>query len=205
MRTRLLFLDDSGKPDASHVSEVVAIAGFAIDSDRYPDFSRRILGAKARFYPGRGVPQAWELKSSRIIKPNPWKRAKNRAFCQELVRLIDVMGGSCFATTIDKRRLNHPMVLGTTMPLQHDQHASQCVASFCASRQLLVHPGVYYASSHANEAIQVADVIAGVHRRAEEGDANLKAQDAALQGVCRCSGSEVTALGRPFKNRIRLI
>jgi hypothetical protein len=46
VRTRLLFLDDSGKPDPPHPSQVVAIAGFAIDSDLYPDFSRRVLGAK---------------------------------------------------------------------------------------------------------------------------------------------------------------
>lgn len=234
MRTRLLFLDDSGKPDPPHPSQVVAIAGFAIDSDLYPDFSRRVLGAKGRFFPSRGVPQAWELKSSRIIKPNPWKRAKNRAFCDELVRLIGVMGGSCFGATIDKRRLNHPMALSTTMPLQlqalvehfdaecrclgrmgmvvadwsshqHDQHASQCVASFSASRQLAVHPGVYYASSHANEAIQVADLIAGVRRRAEEGDANLSVLDGKLQNLRRCSPAERTVMGRGFHNCIRLI
>ena len=202
MRTRILFLDDSGKPDSGHPSQAVVIAGLSIDADLYPTLSRRILGAKGRFFPSRGVPQAWELKSSQIIKPNPWKRSKNRKFCDELVRLARTLGGTAYSATIVKANMNHPMSLETTMPLQlqalvehfdaecqalgrmgmvvadwsshqHDQHASRCIASFVASRGLMFHPGVYYASSHSNEGVQAADIIAGVRRRAVEGDANL--------------------------------
>lgn len=79
MQTRILYLDDSGKPDPGHASKAVVLAGFAIDADVYPTFSRRILGAKKTFYPSRGLPQAWEIKSAQVIKPNPWKRSKNRA------------------------------------------------------------------------------------------------------------------------------
>ena len=233
MRTRLLLLDDSGKPDIAHPSRSVVIGGFAVDSNEYPDLSRRILGAKARFFPGMGVPQAWEIKSSRIIKPNPWKRSRNRKFCAEVARLIEMAGGTCFAVAIAKARMKHPMTLKTTMPLQlqaliehfdaecrsigrigmvvadwsshqHDQHASRCVASFAASRKLAVHPCVYYASSHANEGIQVADLIAGVRRRVEEGDSNLALLNRALRGVRRCSSPRRTAKGRAFDNWIDL-
>lgn len=99
MRTRILYLDDSGKPDAGHASEAVVLAGFAIDADAYPTFSRRVMGAKKAFYPGRGMPQAWEIKSAQVIKPNPWNRSKNRRFCQEIERLVKTMGGTVYAAT----------------------------------------------------------------------------------------------------------
>jgi len=86
--TRILYLDDSGKPEKQHASKAVVLAGFAINAEDYSTLSRRVLGAKGKFYPGRGVPQKWEIKSHEIIKPNPWKRAKNRNFCGEIVRLL---------------------------------------------------------------------------------------------------------------------
>lgn len=118
MTTRILYLDDSGKPDANHPSKAVVIAGFAIDADDYPTFSRRVLGAKGAHYRSRGVPQTWELKSADIIKPNPWKRAKNRAFVNEAERLIATMGGTIYSVAITKAAIKHPMTLATTMPLQ---------------------------------------------------------------------------------------
>lgn len=198
MTTRILYLDDSGKPESQHASRAVVLGGFAIDAEEYATLARRILGAKGRFYPGRGVPQKWEIKSADIIKPNPWRRRKNRDFCAEVVRLLRVCGSTTYTTTIDKGRLNHPMRLSTSMPLQlqilaehfgaecemlgctgmiiadwsghqHDQHASECVASFVASCRLPLHPTVYYGSSHSTQAIQVADLLAGIRRRHAEG------------------------------------
>jgi hypothetical protein len=104
METRVLFLDDSGKPDPNHASKAVVIAGLAINSTDYPTFSRRVLGAKASFFPGRGRPQAWEIKSSVVVKPNPWNRANNRAFAHELARIIRVLGATTYAATITPAR-----------------------------------------------------------------------------------------------------
>jgi hypothetical protein len=118
MSTRILYLDDSGKPERQHASKAVVLAGFAIDAEEYSKLSRRILGAKGAFYPGRGVPQKWEIKSLEIVKPNPWKRAKNRRFCDEVVRLLTVTGATTYAATIDKTRMHHAMTLATSMPLQ---------------------------------------------------------------------------------------
>lgn len=115
---RLLFLDDSGKPDANHASKAVVVGGFAIDADLYPTLSRRVLGAKASHFAKRGQPQAWELKSSMLVKPNPWKRATNRRFCDEVARILGSVGATVFSTTLDKSRLKHPMALTTSMPLQ---------------------------------------------------------------------------------------
>lgn len=233
VRTRILFLDDSGKPAAAHASLAVAIAGFAIDADVYPVLSRRILGAKKAHFPNRGVPAAWEIKSTDIIKPNPWKRAKNRKFCAEVVRLLRTMGATCYSVTLDKTKMNHRMTLATSMPLQlqalvehfdaeckamnrmgmivsdwsahhHDQHASRCVASFVGSRGLQVHPGVYYASSHGSEGVQVCDLLAGVRRRAAEGDGNLLKLDTDLGSIRAVAIVGTTVKGRAFGNRIDL-
>jgi Protein of unknown function (DUF3800) len=231
MKSRVLFVDDSGKPEVGHSSKAVVIAGFAIDSDVYPTLARRVSGAKRRFYPHRGAPQAWELKSTSIIKPNAWKRAKNRKLCAELLRLIKTSGGTAYSATIEKVKMHHQMTLDTTMPLElqalvehfgaeceamgrmgmviadwsshhHDQHASQCVASFAASRALPVHLGVYYASSHAHPGIQVADLVAGVRRRAAEGDVNLAALDKQFAATRACTVPGTTTNGRPFSNWI---
>jgi len=231
MQTRILYLDDSGKPDPGHASKAVVLAGFAIDADVYPTFSRRVLGAKKAFYPSRGLPQAWEIKSAQVIKPNPWNRSKNRRFCQEVERLVKTMGGTAYAATILKSNMNHPMTLATTMPLQlqilaehfdaecqaldrmgmivadwsghqYDQHASRCVASFVASGSLALHPAVYYGSSHSVEGIQVADLIAGVRRRSAEGDANLVGLDLNLSTARPAAGVSQTSKGRPYANWI---
>lgn len=118
MSTRILYIDDSGKPEKQHASGAVALAGFAINAEDYPTFSRRILGAKGAYFPRRGVPQKWEIKSVEIIKPNPWKRAKNRNFCAEIERLLKVAGATTYAATIDKGCMKHAMTLATSMPLQ---------------------------------------------------------------------------------------
>lgn len=233
MLTRILFLDDSGKPDASHASLAVVIAGFAIDADVHPVLSRRILGAKKAFFPNRGVPAAWEIKSTAVIKPNPWNRAKNRNFCAEVARLLKTMGATCYSVTLDKKKMHHPMSLATSMPLQlqalvehfdaeckamdrmgmivsdwsahhHDQHASRCVATFVGSRGLQGHPGVYYASSHGSEGIQVCDLLAGIRRRAAEGDGNLIKLDSDIGNIRAATNVGATVKGRAFGNRIDL-
>lgn len=234
LNTRLLILDDSGKPDAGHASGAVVIGGVSIDALRYPTLSRRILGAKGRFYPSRGVPQGWEIKSTGLVKPNPWNRANNRNFAYELARIVRDLGGTLYAATIDKANMHHPMTLATTMPLQlqclvehfevecratnslgmviadwsthqFDQHASRCVASFAVSRKLRVHPGVYYASSHGNEGVQVADVVAAVRRRAVEGDVAMQTFDAHLASVRSAAALPGTCTGRLYTNYVTVI
>lgn len=231
MTTRILFLDDSGKPDVQHSSGAVVMAGFAMDAENYPTFSRRVLGAKGAFFSRRGQPQLWEIKSSDFVRPNPWKRARNRQFIHELARLIGSLGGTTYAATIIKSRMNHPMTLATTMPLSlqclvehfdaecrtrgdsgmvvadwsshhHDQHASQCVASFVASRGLSIHPCVYYASSHGSEAIQVADVLAAVRRRSAEGDPQMSVLDTDLAGIRATHKVAPTVKGRRYTNYV---
>ncbi len=231
MSTRILYIDDSGKPEQQHASRAVALAGFAINSEDYGTLARRVLGAKKTFYPGRGLPHRWEIKSHEIIKPNPFKRAKNRRFCDEIVRLLTAMGATTYSATIDKKIMKHPMRLSTSMPLQlqilaehfaaecnalgridllisdwsghqHDQHASRCVASFVASCQLPLHPAVYYGSSHSIEGIQVADLIAGIRRRATEGDGKLWDLDDALSRIRAVQVTARTCKDRAYTNRI---
>lgn len=202
MSTRVLFLDDSGKPDMKHHSTGLVIGGVALPSSEVPTLSRRLAGAKAKYFPNRGDPALWELKSTHFIKPNPWKRARNRKFVNETLRIVVQASGTIYTVSIDKRRMHHPMTLTTTMPLQlqalvehfavecaqhretglivsdwsshHlDAHASKCVGSFITTRRLPLHPSVYYANSLTTHAIQIADLIAGVRRRVVEGDVRL--------------------------------
>ena len=94
------------------------IAGFSVDADLYPDLARRVLGAKGTYFPKRGAPQRWEIKSGDLIRPNPWKRAVNRHFVDELLRIVSGLGITAYAVTIPKARMHHALTLATTMPLQ---------------------------------------------------------------------------------------
>jgi hypothetical protein len=233
VESRILFLDDSGKPDRSHISQAVVIGGFAVDSERYPVLSRRITGAKGFHYPGRGAPNRWEVKSRDIINPNPWKRAKNRAFVQEVSRILGSVNATVYTVTIIKARMIQNMTLKETMPLQlqavvehfdaecraldrlgivvmdwssHDldQHASHCVASFVATRHLELHPVVYYASSQSHEGIQVADLISAIRRRTAEGDSDMATVNTEFHAVMATQNVGATVAGRPFANGITL-
>ena len=233
--TRVLFLDDSGKPSAADTSKAVVIGGFSIPSQNVRLLDRRIAGAKARLYSGRGDSDKWELKARRTINPNPWNRSKNRGFVLEVLRILGRLDTTVYTVTIDKRQLHHDMTLATTTPLQlqalvehfavecsehhetgmivsdwstHslDAHASVCVATFVISRRLPLHPGVYYANSKASHAIQVADLVSGIRRRTAEGDTNLQQVDADLAVIRTLPRSvPTTCAGRAYTNRIQLI
>lgn len=220
MVSRVLFVDDSGKPAAKHSSRAVVIGGFSVGVGDVPVLSRRLLGAKGRFYPSRNKPTDWEVKATRTITPNPWKRRKNRDFVLEVVRILGQLNCTVYTASIDKRRMYHQMDLKTTMPLllqrlvEHfaveciqrdevglvvsdssshhlDAHASLCVASFVASLRLPLHPGVYFANSLATQPIQIADLVAAVRRRVLEGDTRLSNLDGNLESIRAVSGTTV--------------
>ena len=235
MSGRVLFVDDSGKPAARDSTRAVVIGGFSADVANVPVLSRRIVGAKGRFFPGRGNPTEWEIKAKRTIAPNPWKRRKNRDFVAELVRIIGQLDCTVYTATIDKTRMHHQMSLRTTMPLllqglvEHfavecayhnetglvvsdwsshnlDAHASGCVASFVASRRLPLHPSVYYANSLTTQAIQVADLVAGITRRVVEGDTRFYTLGQDLANVRTLAGGTgaTTHTGRCSTNWVSL-
>ena len=235
MSSRVLFLDDSGKPEQSHSSKGLVVGGFSVPSALVPPLSRRVAGAKAGFYPGRGDPALWEVKSFYLIKPNPWSRRKNRDFVNEIIRIIRETEGTVYSVSINKRRMHHPLTLKTTMPLQlqalvehfavecaghretglivsdwsnhsDDAHASKCVGSFVTSRRLRIHPSVYYANSLTTQAIQVADLIAGVRRRVVEGDVRLAGVNRRMTATRTLPDRPglTTSGGRRYTNQIEL-
>ena len=235
MATRLLFLDDSGKPAANDGTMAVVIGGFSIASEDVPVLSRRIVGAKARFYPSRGSPTDWEVKSTDTISRNAWRRRKNRDFIDELTRILGQLSCTSYTAALRKANMLHPMTLKTTVPLQlqalvehfavecrtlhatgivvsdwsnHqlDEHASRCVASYAASYRLDIHPGVYYASSHTAQAIQAADLIAGIRRRVLEGDQRLAAVGRRLSSLSAMADGSAyrTHAWRTYTNQIVL-
>ena len=233
--SRMLFLDDSGHPAPRHDSRAVVVGGFSIESTSVQTLSRRISGAKGRFFPDRGQPARWEIKASETIRPNRWNRQKNRSLVNEVVRILQDLKCTTYTASVDKTQLRHPMQQRTTMPLQlqalvehfavecslfgetglvvmdrsnHsiDAHASHCVASYVTSHDLPLHPTVYYADSVTSQAIQLADLIAGSRRRVVEGDAALRTLDKTLAALGPSAlGSELTHARRRWTNQIVLV
>ena len=211
-RTRVLFLDDSGNPSPRDASEAVVIGGFSIPSGSVPKLERRIAGAKKRFYPSRGDPARWELKATRTLPPNAWRRSKNRQFLAEALRILGQLDCTVYTVSIDKRRQLHPLALDRSVTWQlkalvehfsvecahHDEtglvvsdwsnqpldaKASQRVAGFVITERLPLHASIYYANSRSSHAIQVADLVAAVRRRSIEGDTNLRRLDSDLAAI----------------------
>ena len=236
MSTRVLFLDDSGKPSLRHSSTAVVIGGFSVPSQHVAALSAEIAEAKLRFFRNRGDPAKWELKSKRTIVPRAWKRAGVRGFLSDLTRMLDRFDCTAYAVSVDKRRMHHQMSLPTMMSWQvqvlvehfaaecaagdetgivvsdwsnHqlDAHVSRSVGSFVIARSLPLHPTVYYANSTSSHAIQVADLIAGIHRRSIEGDVNMHPLDDRLAAIRSRAARSASAIhsGRPYNNRIALI
>lgn len=235
IRTRVLYLDDSGKPHPRDSSGAVVIAGFSLPSEHAGTLHRRIAGAKSRFFPQRGDPSQWEIKASKLNRRRGRQSVRYRRFVDEVLRILGALDCTVYSVSIDKRNMVHEMELSATMPLQlqvligHftyecegegstgmivsdwseqglDSHANKCVVSFVVSRRLNHHPGVYYTDSAASHAIQVADLIAGVCRRAVEGDVDMQSLDSRFASV-RSSSAEmygITQMGRPYENRISL-
>ncbi len=233
--TRVLFLDDSGKPHPRDSSRAVVIAGFSIPSDHVPTLHRRIAGAKSRFFPGRGDPASWEIKSTKLNSPRHRKQQRYRQFLEEILRILGSLDCTVYSVSIDKRNMVHQMGHSVTMPLQlqvligHftqecesegglgmivsdwseqglDSHANRCVASFVVTRRLNHHPGIYYTDSATSNAIQIADLIAGIRRRSVEGEAEMQNLDNSLAAIRSVSASVqgITPVGRRYENRISL-
>ena len=210
--TRMLFLDDSGHPAPNHASQAVVIGGIAIASTSVQDLSRRVAGAKVHHFPNRRHPARWEIKATDTIRPNAWKRQKNRSLVSSVIGILKGLDCAVYTASIEKANMHHLMTQRTTMPLQlqalvqhfavecehrgevglmvvdrssHnlDSHASHSVASYITPRRLPLHPTVYYADSTTSQAIQIADLVSGTRRRALEGDANMQALDNAFASL----------------------
>jgi len=233
IETRVLFLDDSGKPDSGHPSKAVVLAGLSIDASEITNLNRKVSGAKGLYYGSRGKPNDWEIKSAKLINPNPWNRSKNREFARELVRILHTCDATTYSTAIIKKNMKHQMNLTASMPLQlqslveHfdaecrslnrlglvvsdwssyqlDYHASRCVGSFVVTKNLSIVPSVFYGSSMSNQAIQLADFVAAVRRRTIEGDGNLDSLQSSIRSIISKSPVSDTFAGRIFNNCITL-
>ena len=233
-RTRFLFLDDSGHPAPNYGSGAVVIGGVSVASGDVAALSRRLLGAKARFFPGRGQPAGWEIKAAETIRPNRWNRSKNRALVTEVVAILQGLSCTTYTASITKSRMKHAMLLRATLPLQiqclmehfavecdyrgevgvvvmdHSErsletHTSRCAASQIASVGLPLHAAVYYADSVVSQAIQAADLVAGTRRRVVEGDTNLGPLAASLAALRPAAlTARRTHAARPWTNEITL-
>lgn len=210
---RFLFLDDSGKAHINDSSKYVVFAGFSVDENNYHRLCRMLNGAKVRFYPGRGAPNDWEVKSTRLLRKNDWTRRVNREFASEIIRILTVCNCSVYAAMAEKSSLHKPsseewliplmiqrLVLkylaelkfqGTTGAIscdwstyQMDRHISKCVSSMIGSRRFYeLRGGVSYGSSQANPPLQIADSVAGCFRRTSEGQSHLASLRTSLEAL----------------------
>jgi Protein of unknown function (DUF3800) len=161
---RLLYLDDSGKTDPNHNSRFVVYAGISVKDTEWTTLHRRITGAKARYFPKRGNPNKWELKSTDFLTRNAWQRRNNRQFCFEVVRILERSGCSVYSAAAEKARAMHQLDETWLVPLMYqritakfldeidesgdgtgsmvcdwtsyklDHHISACVGSYAVSR-----------------------------------------------------------------------
>ena len=194
----MLYLDDSGAISLNHASGAVVIGGFSIASTKVPKLTRRISGAKAHHFPGRGRPSQWEMKSTNLLTPKGWRNRKNRALVLEVIRILGDLDCTTYTASIDKTKMNHSMATKTSLPMQMqrliehfavecahrseiglvvmdrsdnrlDAHTSHCVASYVTSKKLPLHPVVHYVDSMASEPTQASDLISAIRRRTIEG------------------------------------
>ena len=100
--TRVLFVDDSGKPSQNDGTHVMVIGGFSISSHDVSTFSRRVAGAKSRFFPQRGNPGTWELKARETIRPKRLRRSKNRKFLTEMCRILQALDCTIYSRVSTK-------------------------------------------------------------------------------------------------------
>ncbi len=200
---RILYLDDSGKTNPSHPSGAVAYAGFSVDDSRWHDVVRCVTAAKRRFFPKRGRPTDWELKSKDFLTPNAWNRANNRSFCFELADILDRHDCRVYAVYFSKAAPSRPLAEDWVVPLCFqrlaekfaceltaerttgsivcdwsayalDRHVSNCVLSHVIARGMsALVGGVTYGSSQSLAPIQVSDLVSATFRICTEGGTHL--------------------------------
>ena len=154
----------------------------------------------------------------------------------EIVRILERLDCTVYTASIDKRRGLHEMQPEAAMLLQlrglSEHFAVECalnheigilvsdwsgkrldaivsrnLARFNARNELHLHPGVYFSDSVSSQAIQVADLVAGVRRRMLEGDRQIRDLAAAFEGV-RSLPQQVemrTHTGKRFSTSIQII
>ena len=229
-----LYLDDSGKVHPSHPSRHVVFGGFAVDEHRWHQLVRQLSGAKGRYFPKRGSPHAWELKSKDFLTKNAWKRKKNRDFCNEVVAILERAGATMYAVAFEKAQASKPLTDSWAIPLcfqvlvakfsaqvgglgstgtvvcdwsTHalDHHVSACVQSFVVSRKLgNIVGGVTYASSMADGPVQICDLIAGALRIHAEGGTHLDPFVVNLRGRVWRPVGLKDVEGKPVQTEVRL-
>ncbi len=207
----LLYLDDSGKVHPNDPTPVAVFAGFSIPEDRWHDFVRQVSGAKAKYFPNRGKPHEWEVKSADFLTPNAWARSKNRKFCFEVADLLKRNRCFVFSISLTKAKAQDPLSEDKFVPLmltrligkfydqvfthhttgtvvmdwsthQVDHEISNCVTAMTVVREMTaLVGGVTYGSSASLPPLQVADLIASTMRRAEEGQPHLGELGAAFR------------------------
>ena len=233
--TRMLYLDDSGAPSFNHSTRAVVVGGLSIASTRVPKLTRRMNGAKAHYFPARGQPSRWEMKSTDLLSSKGWRNRKNQALVQEIVRILGGLDCTVYTASIDKTRMHHSMATKTSLPMQlhrlvehfavecaHrkeigvvvmdrsdsrlDAHASHCVASYVTSKNLPLHPVVHYVDSMTSEPTQAADLISAARRRTIEGIPGMHILNTQLAGLRpRRLTAERTHAHRPWTNQIVVI
>ena len=200
----MLYLDDSGKVHPNDGAKVAVFAGFSVDEEHWHRLVRQIAGAKGSYFPQRGKPHEWEVKSEDYLTVNNWQRAKKRNFCFELVNILKRNRCSVYSVSLEKAKAKDELLEDKFVPLMlrrliakfHDQtetlgstgsvvldwsthqldhHITQCVTAMTVTNAMTrLRGAVTYGSSAALPPLQVADIIASTFRRDAEGQPHIR-------------------------------
>jgi len=188
----------------------------------------------ASFFPTRGNPHSWEIKSKDFLTPNNWNRRKKRNFCLEIVNILKRNDCHVYAVSMDKVNATGALPEATYIPLafqrliakfydevianadtgivvcdwssyQMDHHITACVGSMIGSRGMdVLRGGITYGSSMALPPLQVADLIAGTFRRCLDGQSHLQSLEAALLPLRYSNRGVRDIYGHPVDSILRL-
>src|SRR5262245_50567949 len=114
---RILYLDDSGKIHPNDPARFVVFAGFSVDEESWHELVRKITGAKARFFPHRGNPNSWEIKSTAVVTPDRWKKKVNRCLCRAIPTILRASGCYVYAVSLEKAKATDALVEEKFVPL----------------------------------------------------------------------------------------
>jgi hypothetical protein len=231
---KYLYLDDSGKIHKNDATKFFVLAGFSIDEGSWHAVVRQINGAKGAFFPNKGKPYDWEMKSIDFLPHNPWNRAVRRRLCFEVIRILKDNNCHIYAISMEKAKALDALDETKFFPLafqrlvakfngeiieaattgsivcdwstyKMDHHISNCVTGMIIKNNMaLLRGGVTYGSSASLAVLQVADLIAGTIRRSLEGQNHLDELTARMRELRYAPPGIMDAFGYPIDSFSKL-
>lgn len=127
----LFYVDEAGYPSLHHEplldgeTPLFCLSAVAVDSARWRDLDRALLGLKRYYFPqemaafaanqGGRRPEQYEIKGKDLFKPSSAHNHRSRTFARRVLELLDAQGVKLFAVVWKKDAQNQvdPMAMYT--------------------------------------------------------------------------------------------